>query len=413
MRAYERLLKYVQYPTASDESCPDCPSSPAQKEFAAALVQEMKELGMSDAKVDEHGYVYGTIPANIPDWNGTTIGFIAHMDVVDVVPYTNVRAKVIHDYDGKEILLHKEQKIYLSPEQFPSLLKYKGKDLVVTDGTTLLGADDKAGIADILTMAEYFQNHPEAPHGVIKIAFTPDEEIGRGADLFDVQYFGADFAYTVDGGAFGEVEYETFNAAAAVVSVTGKSIHPGSAKNQMLHAARVAMEFDRMLPEAQRPEYTENREGFYHLTDFAGAEEHAQLKYILRDHDSEKLEEKKRMLRQIAVFLNAKYGEGTVQIAVEDSYRNMIEQIRPHWHLIETACEEVRALGGEPVSVPVRGGTDGCRLSFMGLPCPNLGTGGHNGHGRLEYACVQEMDKTAELLIRIAQRYARLESNKD
>lgn len=411
MRAYERLLNYTQYPTASDEGCADCPSSPAQMEFARVLVREMKELGIADATVDAHGYVYGTIAANIADWNGRIIGFIAHMDVVDVVPYTNIRARVVHHYDGSDIVLNEEQKICLSTEQFPSLLQYKGQDLVVTDGTTLLGADDKAGIADILTMAEYFQNHPEVKHGTIKIAFTPDEEIGRGADLFDVDYFGADFAYTVDGGAFGEVEYETFNAAAATVSVSGKSIHPGSAKNQMLHAARVAMEFDRMLPEAQRPEYTENREGFYHLSEMSGAEEHACLKYILRDHDSDKLEEKKELLRRIETFLNGKYGEGTVRVEIRDSYRNMIEQIRPHWHLIEIACEEVKALGGEAVSVPVRGGTDGCRLSFMGLPCPNLGTGGHNGHGRLEYACVQEMDRTVELLVRIAVRYGQMERN--
>lgn len=404
MRAYERLIRYSKYPTASNENCPDCPSSPAQLVLAGDLVKEMKELGIENAAVDEHGYVYGTIPANIPDWDGSIIGFIAHMDVVDVVPYENVQARVVEKYDGGEILL--SEGIVLSPDQFPELKKYQGKDLVVTDGKTLLGADDKAGVAAILTMAEYYHEHPEVQHGTIQIGFTPDEEIGRGADLFDVKRFGADFAYTVDGGAFGEVEYETFNAAAAKIYVTGKSIHPGSAKNQMINAARIAMEFDSLLPEEQRPEHTEGREGFFHLNEMQGIEESAQLKYILRDHDSEKLEEKKRMIEAAVQFLNAKYGEGTVKAEITDSYRNMLEQIKPHWHLIEIASEEVKALGGTPVSVPVRGGTDGCRLSFMGLPCPNLGTGGHNCHGRMEYACIQEMDLTTELLLRIAQRYA-------
>lgn len=407
MRAYERLLKYTQYPTASDENCPQCPSSPAQLDFAGVLVEEMKGLGIEDAMVDEHGYVYGTMPSNIPNWDGEVIGFIAHMDVVDVVPYENVKPRLVENYDGKDIMLNPEKSIVLSSEQFPALKNYVGQDLIVTDGTTLLGADDKAGIADILTMAEYFKEHPEVEHGTIKIAFTPDEEIGRGADLFNVEYFGADYAYTVDGGAFGEVEYETFNAAAARIDITGKSIHPGSAKNQMVNAARIAMEFDRLLPEEQRPEHTEGREGFFHLNEMQGAEEHAQLKYILRDHDGQKLEDKKRMIESACAFLNAKYGEGTVTAQITDSYRNMVEKIEPHWHLIEIACEEVKALGGNPISVPVRGGTDGCRLSFMGLPCPNLGTGGHNGHGRLEYACVQEMDKTTELLIRIADRYSK------
>lgn len=403
MRAYERLLKYTQYPTASDENSPTCPSTPAQMDFAKVLVDEMKELGIADAMVDEHGYVYGTVPANIPDWKGAVIGFIAHMDVVDVVPYENIQARVVENYDGSDIVL--SEGIVMSPAQFPSLKSYVGQDLVVTDGKTLLGADDKAGIADILTMVEYLNEHPEVKHGTIKIGFTPDEEIGRGADLFNVEYFGADFAYTIDGGGFGEVEYETFNAASAKITINGYSIHPGSAKNQMINAMRVAMEFDRLLPEQKRPEYTEGREGFFHLNEMEGEVEKAVLKYILRDHNSDKLEEEKAMVQAAAAFLNAKYGAGTVEVEIVDSYRNMQEMIEPHWHLIEIASEEIAALGGEPISVPVRGGTDGCRLSFMGLPCPNLGTGGHNGHGRMEYACVQEMDKTAQLLVRIAERY--------
>ncbi len=408
MRAYERLIRYTKYPTASDENSQSCPSTPAQLDFAKDLVEEMKGLGIANARVDEHGYVYGTIPANIEGWKGAKIGFIAHMDVVDVVPYENIKPRVVENYQGEDIILNEEQDIRLSPRVFPELRRYQGRDLLVTDGTTLLGADDKAGIAGILTMAEYFKEHPQEPHGDIQVAFTPDEEIGRGADLFDVEGFGADYAYTVDGGAFGEVEYETFNAASAKITVTGKSIHPGSAKNQMVNAARIAIELDRLLPEADRPEHTENREGFFHLNEIEGAEEKAVLKYILRDHDAGKLEEKKRILQGAVDFLNVKYGAGTVTADIQDNYRNMIEEIKPHWHLIDIACEEVKALGGTPVSVPVRGGTDGCRLSFMGLPCPNLGTGGHNGHGRLEYACLQEMDQTVELLVRIAKRYAKM-----
>ncbi len=408
MRAYERLVEYTKFPTASDEHSPACPSTPAQTDFAEALVREMKALGIDDAVMDENSYVYGTIPANIPDWQGTVIGFIAHMDVVDVVPWENIRPRIIEAYTGKDILLNADKNIIMSPEDYPELLKYTGKDLVVTDGTTLLGADDKAGIADILTMAEYFMSHPEVKHGTVKIAFTPDEEIGRGADLFNVPFFGADFAYTVDGGAFGEVEYETFNAASADILVTGRSIHPGAGKDKLINAARIAAELDSLLPEAMRPEHTEGREGFFHLTGLSGSEEKAEAHYILRDHDSGKLEEKKAIMRAAADFLKAKYGEETVQLTLTDAYRNMAEMVLPHRHLIDIAAEEVRALGGEPLSLPVRGGTDGSRLSFMGLPCPNLGTGGHNCHGRFEYACVQEMDLTVELLVRIAVRYAEI-----
>ena len=408
MRAYERLLKYTQYPTASDEHSETCPSTPAQKEFARALAEEMKELGIADALVDNNGYVYGTIQSNIPDWHGKVIGFIAHMDVVDVVPWENICPRVVEGYDGDDIPLNKEKNIILSPQDYPELLQYAGKDLVVTDGTTLLGADDKAGIADILTMAEYLRDHPELKHGTIKIGFTPDEEIGRGADRFDVAYFGADYAYTVDGGAFGEVEYETFNAATAFITITGRSIHPGAAKNKMINAARIAAEFDRLLPEAMRPEHTEGREGFFHLSGISGSEEHAEMVYILRDHDAGKLEEQKRIVRSAVAWLNEKYPAGTVSIKITDSYRNMAEQVLPHRHLIDIAHEEVKALGGTPVSIPVRGGTDGSRLSFMGLPCPNLGTGGHNCHGRFEYACIQEMDLTVQLLTRLAERYGKL-----
>lgn len=406
MRAYERLLKYAAYPSASDANNPNCPSTEEQRVLAQVLVEEMLEMGIKDAHVDEHGYVYGTIPANIPDWNGITIGFIAHMDVVRDVPFENVKARVVENYDGKDLVLNGEQGIVLSPDEFPLLKDYVGHDLVVTDGTTLLGADNKAGVAEILTMAEMLLTNPEIKHGDIKIAFTPDEEIGRGADKFDVEGFGAQFAYTVDGGAFGEVEYETFNAATAKVTIQGKNIHPGTAKGKMKNANLIAMEFAAELPADERPETTEGYEGFYHLTNMSGTVEEAKLSYILRDHDQEKFQIQKEMVLKAAETINARYGPGTVQVEIIDSYRNMEEQIRPHWHLIENAYWAVREVGGEPHSIPVRGGTDGARLSFMGLPCPNLGTGSHNHHSTLEFASVQAMDKCAEVLVKLAEKYA-------
>ena len=405
MKAYERLIRYAGYETASDSSSPTCPSTPSQLEFGKTLVEEMKRIGIQDAGMDENGYVFGTIKANTKEWKGTVIGFIAHMDVVRDVPYQGVKARVVRNYDGSPILLSKEKNIFLSPEEFDSLNGYKGCDLVVTDGTTLLGADDKAGIAEIMTMAEILCSHPDIRHGTIKIGFTPDEEIGRGADAFDVKRFGAHFAYTVDGGAFGEVEYETFHAASADIRITGKNIHPGTAKGKMKNANLIAMEFNALLPAEEVPEKTEGDEGFYHLTHMEGTVEEAKLGYILRDHDASKLERKKETVRKAAEKLNGKYGQGTVSVESKDSYRNMAEQIKPHWHLIETAYEAVREAGGDPVSLPVRGGTDGSKLSFMGLPCPNLGTGSHNHHGKSEYACVQAMDRCVSALIRIAEKY--------
>lgn len=411
MRAYERLINYTKYETGSISGNECCPSSPEQLTFAKALAEEMKTLGITEVSVDENGYVFGTIEANIENWSGTVIGFIAHMDVVRDVPFTNIKTRVIHDYDGSDILLNEEEKILLSPKDYASLNSYLGCDLVVTDGTTLLGADDKCGIAEILTMAEELQLHPEIKHGTIKIGFTPDEEIGRGADLFDVKRFGADFAYTLDGAAFGEVEYETFNAASAMITVQGYNIHPGSAKDKMKNALLIATEFNEMLPKEERPEHTEGYEGFYHLTELEGIVDHASLHYILRDHDLDKLAQKKAKMEQIAEELNNKYGEDTITLVLRDSYYNMSEQIKPHWHLIETAYEAIRELGGTPISTPVRGGTDGSRLSFMGLPCPNLGTGSHNHHGKMEFACVQAMDQCVQMCIKIAQKYALLPNN--
>ena len=413
MRAYERLIRYAAYPTASDENCPDCPSTSAQLTFARALADEMRSLGIADANVDENGYVFGTIPANIPDWHGITIGFIAHMDVVDEVPFENIRPRVITCYDGDEIVLNEALGIVMSPADYPSLKNKVGKTLVVTDGTTLLGADDKAGIAEILTMAEILHDDPSIRHGDIKIGFTPDEEIGRGADLFDVKCFGADFAYTADGGGFGEVEYETFNAASLKVTVHGLSTHPGAAKGVMKNASLIAMEYAMLLPEDERPEKTEGYEGFFHLTSLRGQAESASLDYILRDHDAAILERRKDDARRAAAEINRRYGAGTVEVEIRDSYRNMAEMVRPHWHLIETAYEAVREAGGTPKSVPVRGGTDGSRLSYMGLPCPNLSTGGYNGHGRMEYACAEEMDDCVKVLIKIAEKYAVMEKTQE
>jgi tripeptide aminopeptidase len=328
------------------------------------------------------------------------------MDVVHDVSYTNVKTSIVKEYDGSDILLKADKNLILSPKEYGSLNDYIGLDLLVTDGTTLLGADDKAGIAEILTMVEELNKRPQIKHGTIKIGFTPDEEIGRGADLFDVKRFGADFAYTLDGAAFGEIEYETFNAAAADVTIQGYSIHPGSAKDKMKNALLIAMEFNSMLPPTERPEHTENYEGFYHLNNMEGVIDHAKMHYLLRDHDLNKLNEKKSVMKDVAAKLNAKYGDNTVVVSMKDSYYNMVEQIRPHWHLIDTAYEVVKELGGKPVSVPVRGGTDGSRLSFMGLPCPNLGTGSHNHHGKMEYACIQAMDQCVEMIIKIAQKYS-------
>ena len=402
MKAYERLIAYTAFPTASDETKETCPSTPAQLVFADALVKEMKALGIADATRNGLGFVYGTLEATAP--YRETLAFLAHMDVVDTVPYENIRTALIENYDGGEVLLA-DGTSRLSPADFPFLAGYKGETLLVTDGTTLLGADDKAGVAEIMTMAETLLAHPEIPHGKIRICFTPDEEIGSGILHIDVKELAADAAYTVDGGAFGEVDYETFNASSAHVAFRGKSIHPGSAKDRMINAARVAMEFDSMIPEAQRPEHTEGRDGFYHLIGMEGEIENAALDYILRDHDLGILKSREEMLSRITDFLNAKYGEGTVTLTVKESYRNMSEKILPAFYLVERAYDAIREAGGEPSSPPVRGGTDGSRLSFMGVPCPNLGTGSHNHHGKLEFAVVEEMDKCVAQLIGIARRF--------
>ena len=406
MRAYERLINYTKFATASNELSTAHPSTAEQLVFGRALVEEMKSLGIADAAMDENGYVFGTIEANIDNWSGTVLGFVAHMDVVGSVPSTDIKTRIINNYDGSKITLNAENNVTIDPEEFDFMKNYIGKDLLVTDGTTLLGADDKAGIAEILTMAETLYQHPKIKHGTIKIGFTPDEEIGKGADLFDVKRFGADFAYTVDGAAFNEVEYETFNAASADVFLQGISIHTGDAKDKLVNASLLAMEFHALLPEKERPEYTSEYEGFYHLDRLEGIVDNAKMHYILRDHDLNKLNEKKSVVNAAAAKLNEKYGQGTVRVEIKDSYYNMAQKIKPHWHLIESAYEAIREMGGTPISRPVRGGTDGSRLSFMGLPCPNLGTGSHNHHGKTEFACIQAMDQCVELLVKLAEKHA-------
>lgn len=403
MKVQERFLKYVSYPTASDETNEQCPSTSSQLVLAQALAEEMQSLGVKDIQLDEHGYLFGTIPANCDDWKKVTLGFIAHMDVVSVVPFSDIHPSIVH-YEGGEIALG-QSGLVLNSENTPALKEMVGQDLIVTDGNTLLGADDKAGIAEIMTLAEILLTHPEIKHGDIKIGFTPDEEIGRGADLFDVSRFGADFAYTVDGGGFGEVEYESFNAASCEVTIKGHSTHPGDAKNRMVNASVLAMDYNALLPALERPEYTSGYEGFIHLIHMEGETELAKLVYILRDHHAEKLEDKKRFMRIAAELLNRKYAEELIDVCITDNYRNMEEAIRPHWHLMENAYTAIRACGKEPTSLPVRGGTDGSRLSYMGLPCPNLSTGGHNGHGRTEFANIQEMEKCTQTLLELAKLY--------
>lgn len=397
MRAYERLLRYAQYDTASDERSETCPSTEKQRVLAEALAAEMREMGMTGVRVDENGYVYGCVPATAE--KRPVIGLIAHMDTVDCVQVAPVRARIVENYDGGAVRL--ENGDLLDPKVFPDIAKAKGKDLIVTDGNTLLGADDKAGVAEILTACERLLADRTIPHGKVMVGFTPDEEIGRGADRFDIPGFGADFAYTVDGGAVGSIEYENFNAAAGNVVVHGLSVHPGSAKNKMRNASLVAMEFAAMLPPAETPAHTEGFEGFFHLCSMEGTEELAKLEYIIRDHDRAKFASRKAAFERIGRYLNDKYGEGTVEVDVRDSYSNMREVIEPHMHIIRLAERAYREVGIEPFSEAIRGGTDGARLSYMGLPCPNLATGGMNCHGRFECVAIQDMDAMVDVLVRL------------
>ena len=389
----ERFLRYVTFDTQSDEESDTCPSTEKQKALAAALVEEMRGMGIADARMDENGYVYGTVPG---DPELPTIGLIAHMDTAPDASGANVKAKIVA-YDGGDVCLNEEKGIFLREADYPYLKNHAGKHLIVTDGTTLLGADDKAGIAEILTAVEELLAEGGA-HAPIRIGFTPDEEIGRGADRFDLAHFGADYAYTVDGGTLGELEYENFNAASAVVTVHGRNVHPGSAKRCMINAQLIAMEFHGMLPVHDRPEATEGYEGFSHLCAMQGEVELATLEYIIRDHDRASFEARKALFESAAAFLNAKYGAGTVEVALRDSYYNMREKIEPHMAIVEAAQQAMRDAGVTPRVVPIRGGTDGARLSYEGLPCPNLFTGGENYHGRFEYVPVEDMEAAVRTL---------------
>lgn len=397
----ERFLRYVAIDTQSMEDQECYPSTEKQLVLARLLVKELEMLGAQNVRMDSCGYVMAEIPATTAH-EVPSLGFLAHMDASPACSDEHVQAQIIEHYDGGQILLSADTGEQMGPEQYPELLDYIGQDLITTDGRTLLAADDKAGIAEIMTMTEYLLAHPELPHGKICIAFTPDEEVGRGTDFFDVKEFGADVAYTVDGGALGELEYENFNAATAKVTIHGISIHPGSARGIMKNALLIGMELQHMLPIYENPACTDGYEGFYHLNDMSGDVELAQMKYIIRDHDRSKFEEKKRLITQAAAFLNHKYGAGCVELELTDSYYNMLEKIKPHFYLIDLAEQSMKDLGIVPKICPIRGGTDGARLSYKGLPCPNLCTGGHNFHGRYEYICIQSMEKIVELLVKIA-----------
>lgn len=402
MTVSERLLKYVSFDTQSDEGSETCPSTEKQRALGAALVEEMQAMGIRDAHMDEDGYVYGSVEGEA---GAPVIGLIAHMDTSPDCSGKDVAPRIV-EYTGGDIILNEEKNVVMRASDFPRLKNSVGKHLIVTDGTTLLGADDKAGIAEILTAVEELL-HEDTPHAGIRIGFTPDEEIGRGADRFNVKAFGADYAYTVDGGTLGELEYENFNAASAIVTVHGRNVHPGYAKNIMINSQHIAMELHAMLPAAERPEHTESYEGFCHLCEMRGEVEESRLEYIIRDHDREKFERKKAQFAEIAAFLNAKYGEKTVEVQMRDSYYNMREEIEPVMHIVDAAKQAMLDAGITPSIVPVRGGTDGARLSYEGLPCPNLFTGGENYHGRFEYVPIEDMEACVRTVKRILQNAAK------
>ena len=406
MTVIERFLKYVTFDTQSDESTGVTPSTPKQMVFAKYLKEELEALGLEEITLDEQGYLYATLPANT-DHEVPVIGFIAHMDPSPDTSGANVKPRIVKEYDGTDIVLSEEDNIVLSPRQFPELLNHKGEDLIVTDGHTLLGADDKAGIAEIVAAMDYLKQHPEIKHGKIRVGFNPDEEIGLGAHKFDVEKFGCQWAYTMDGGELGELEFENFNAAAASVVVKGRNVHPGYAKNKMINSLRVANEFMALLPADETPETTEGYEGFYHLIGVNGDVEETKVNYIIRDHDRAKFEQRKENMLQWAAQLNAKYGEGTVTVNLRDQYYNMREKVEPLMHIIDIAFGAMKETGVEPVVRPIRGGTDGAQLSFKGLPCPNIFAGGLNFHGRYEFAPVPNIEKAMMVVVKIAELTAK------
>ena len=399
-----RFIEYVKIDTTSDEESKESPSTKIQFDLAEKLADELIALGLKDVGVDEHCYVMATLPSNT-DKKIPVIGFLAHLDTSPEVSGSDVTPRIIEDYDGKEIVLNAEKDIILSPESFPELNDYIGDTLITTDGTTLLGADDKAGIAEIMSAVEHLIKNPDIKHGTIKIGFTPDEEIGKGTDHFDVKKFGADFAYTLDGGKLGELEFENFNAAKAIITIKGRNIHPGYAKNKMINSTLIAMEFNSMLPVNQTPFYTEKTEGFFHLIKVSGDVEETKLFYLVRDHDMGKFNTKKELALKIGDFLNHKHGEGTVNVHLEEQYLNMKEKLEPVMHIVETAERAMTDVGVDPIREPIRGGTDGARLSYMGLPTPNIFAGGHNFHSRFEYIPVRAMEKAVEVILRIIELY--------
>lgn len=402
MTLTERFLKYVSFATTSDENTGLTPSTPGQMIFANYLVDELKSIGLKDATVDKNGYVMATLPAT-SDEQLPTIGFIAHLDTSPDMSGKHVKPRIVKNYDGNDILLNAEDAIVLSTEQFPELKLYIGKDLIVTNGRTLLGADDKAGIAEIMTAMEYLVQHPEIKHGKIRVAFTPDEEIGKGPHLFDVEKFGADWAYTMDGGEIGELEYENFNAASAKITFKGRNVHPGYAKHKMLNSMRIAHQFATMLPRHETPEHTDDYEGFYHLVAMNGDVESSALTYIIRDHDRNRFESRKTEIEHLVNKINSEFGVGTATLEIKDQYYNMREKIEPVMHIIDLAFAAIEAAGVKPKVKPIRGGTDGAQLSFKGLPCPNIFAGGHNFHGRYEFVPIQSMEKATEVILNIVK----------
>lgn len=405
MKVEERFLQYIKFDTQSAEDTGRSPSTEKQWELARHIEQELRQIGAADVQVSEQAYVYATIPATT-EKKLPVLGLIAHMDTAPAASGANIKAVIVRNYAGGDVLLNKEKQISFPAAEYPEINDYIGEDIIFTDGTTLLGADDKAGIAEIMSMAEHLLAHPEIVHGKIALAFTPDEEIGVGIEHFDLGLFGADFGYTIDGGPVGEIQYENFNAAAANVKINGFSIHPGTARGKMKNALLIAMEFQGLLPVFENPACTDGYEGFFHLDHLEGIVETAAMKYIIRDHDAAKFAAKKQLMQEAAAYLNHKYGERTVELELRDSYFNMREKIEPHMHLINNAARALREIGVEPNIIPIRGGTDGAALSFRGLPCPNLGTGGHNFHGRFEYISIQSMEKAVQMLLRLVEIYS-------
>ncbi|WP_252639030.1 peptidase T [Dysgonomonas mossii] len=401
MTVVDRFLKYVKFDTESSTETGTTPSTPGQMVLARELEKELHEMGLEDISLDQKGYIMATLPANT-DKKVPTIGFVAHMDTSPDLTGKDVNPQIVKNYDGKDIILNKELNIVLSPNDFPEMQDYVGQDLIVTDGKTLLGADDKAGIAEILTAIKYLKDHPEIKHGKIRIGFTPDEEIGAGADYFDVEKFGCEWAYTMDGGPIGELEYENFNAAGVKINIQGRSVHPGYAKDKMVNALVVANKLVSLLPSNERPEHTTEYEGFYHLTNISGTVDAATVGYIIRDHDREIFEKRKKVMLDTIAFINKLYPDSTT-VEIKDQYYNMREKVEPVKHVVDLAFEAMTAVGVTPIVKPIRGGTDGARLSFMGLPCPNIFAGGHNFHGRYEFVPIQSMEKAVQVIVKIAE----------